>query len=257
MSRPPRIQFPGALYHVTSRGNRRQILYTDRRDYLIWLDLLAEVVEKHAVRVHGYCLMPNHFHLIIETPLANLSASMHSLNARYCQHFNKRHGACGHVLQGRFHAILVEFNKQLLAVSRYVSLNPVRARLVQTASDWPWSNHRHFLAPEFAPPWLQTEWMLSQFGEPNSHERIVRYERFVMAGIGKPNPLQFDDRMQNANREQALALHEYAERYPNRTEAIAQALRSGAYSRQQICEYFGVSSRTVSRALTAFPADKG
>jgi REP element-mobilizing transposase RayT len=253
MSRSPRIQFPGALYHVTSRGIRRTDIFLDRRDFLIWLDILAQTVAKHSIKIHGYCLMPNHFHLLLETPFANLSLAMQMLNARYCQHFNKRHGTSGHVIQGRFHAVLIEFNRQLLAVSRYVSLNPVRAKLTQTPSEWQWSNHRHFLKPETAPAWLETDWLLSQFGNKGSPERIGRYEAFVMAGMGMPNPLQFEGQLPNLKRAHALTLQEYADKYPNRTEAMARAFQSTAHTRRQVGEFFGVSPRTISRAIIEFP----
>ncbi|MGW8389669.1 REP-associated tyrosine transposase [Pseudoduganella sp. HUAS MS19] len=253
MSRPSRIQFQGALYHVTSRGNRRANIFLDHRDFLIWLDILAQVVKKHHIKIHGYCLMPNHFHIIIQTPEANLSQAMQMLNARYCQHFNKRHGTSGHVIQGRFHSILIEFNLQLLAVSRYVSLNPVRARLVANPSDWPWSNHRYFLTPESAPEWLETDWILGQFAQKGIASNKSKYEDFVLAGIGMPNPIQFHGQIPNTRREHALSLQEYADKYPNRTEAIARAHQSTAYTRQQIGEFFGVSPRTISRSIIAFP----
>jgi putative transposase len=247
MSRPPRIQFHGACYHITSRGNRRAPIYLDHRDHLIWLDILAETVEKHGIKVHGYCLMPNHFHLLIITPHANLSEAMHMLNSLYCQHFNKRHGSTGHVIQGRFHARLIESNEQLLAAARYISLNPVRARLTLTPADWPWSHHRHFLNPAAAPKWLETSWLLEQFGNLDKGEGSARYEAFVQAGVGKPNPL----------REHAPPLDYFLTNYPDRDEAMARALHSTAYTRQEIAEHFGVSSKTVSRALVRYPSADG
>ncbi|WP_028103386.1 REP-associated tyrosine transposase [Pseudoduganella violaceinigra] len=257
MNRPTRIQFPSATYHVTSRGNRRAPIYLDRRDFLIWLDLLAGTVEKHAVKVHGYCLMPNHYHLLIETPNANLSKAIHMLNARYCQHFNKRHHVSGHVIQGRFHAILIKSDRQLQAVSRYMNLNPLRARLVRNPSEWPWSSYPAYLAPENAPNWLETERVLSEFGDIADSTRSSSYQSFVLAGLGAPNPLRFHGQRPNARREQALSLQEYAEEYADRTEAMARALQSTAYTRQEIAEFFGVSTRTISRAATIFPAADG
>jgi len=257
MSRPPRIEFPGALYHVTSRGNRRANIFLDQRDFHIWIDILAETVEKHSIKVYGYCLMPYHYHLLIETPNANLSAAMHSLNARYCQHFNKRHGTSGHVIQGRFHAVLIKFDQQLLTVSRYLSLYPVRAKLTSNPADWPWSNHRYMLAPETAPSWLDTKWILAQFESTSAKEQIGRYEAFVMAGIGMPNPLQFHGQTPKPNKEGSLSLQEYADKYPNRTEAIARAFQSTAYTRQQIGEFFEVCPRTISRAIITFPEIEG
>jgi len=252
MSRAPRDFFPGAIHHVTSRGNRRAAIYHDRRDHFIWLDTLAETVEKHELKVHAYCLMPNHYHLLIETVHANLSESMHQLNAIYCQHFNRRHGLTGHVIQGRFHAVPVTKDRQLLAVARYVSLNPVRAKLVADPADWPWSSHRHYLFPDEAPDWLETNWLLSQFGTGDLSQRIAAYAKFVANGIGMPNPLKLHAERPNPFRERAQPLITYATAYPDRNEAMAKAYQSTAYTRQEIAEHFGVSARTVARAINKF-----
>jgi REP element-mobilizing transposase RayT len=254
MSRPPRIIFPGAIYHVTSRGNRRAAIYHDPRDHLIWLDKLGETVEKHEFKVHAYCLMPNHYHLLLETVHANLSEGMHMLNSSYCQHFNQRHGLNGHVIQGRFHAVGVGKEKQLLAAARYISLNPVRAKLANDPKDWLWSSHRYYLQPEIAPAWLETDWLLSQFGHGDISERIAAYEKFVAAGVGMPNPLSFHSERTNFARKAIHPLITYAVLYPNRDEAMARAHQSRAYTRQQIAEHFGVSIKTVSRAIQCFPA---
>lgn len=249
MSRPPRIVFPGAIYHVTSRGNRRASIYHDQRDHLIWLDRLGETVEKHEFQVHAYCMMPNHFHLLLETVHANLSDGMHMLNATYCQHFNQRHGLTGHVIQGRFHALSVGKERYLLAAARYISLNPVRAKLVSDPKDWEWGSHRYYLQPETAPVWLETDWLLSQFGNGDLRERVAAYEKFVAAGIGMPNPLNFHSERTNLARERVQPLTTYAALYPNRDEAMARAHQSNAYTRQQIADHFGVSIKTVSRAI--------
>lgn len=247
MSRPPRTNFHGAHYHITSRGNRRAPIFLDQRDHFIWLEKLAATAEKHHIRIYGYCLMPNHYHLLIETPEANLSEAMHMLNAQYCQHFNKRHGSSGHVIQGRFHAVLIKSNEQLLEVARYISLNPVRAGLVTEPAAWDWSHHRHILKPSNAPEWLQTEWILSLFDGAKS------YEEFVLAGIGKRNPLKLYRQLPDPRREKALPLEQYQQTYTDRNEAMARAIRSAAYTREEIAECFGVSTKTVSRALARFP----
>ncbi|KQZ43477.1 transposase [Duganella sp. Root1480D1] len=257
MSRAPRTIFPGAIYHVTSRGNRRAPIYHDQRDHLIWLDTLAETVEKHAFRIFAYCLMPNHFHLLLQTIHPNLSDGIHMLNATYCQHFNQRHGLTGHVIQGRFHAVNVDKNSQLLAVARYVSLNPVRARLAQDAADWPWSSHRHYLDPSGAPGWLETHWLLSLFGNGELGGRIAAYKKFVAAGIGLPDPLAFHTERPSPDRENAISLYAYAEQYTERDEAMARAFQSTAYTRQEIADHFGVSIKTVSRAIQAFAGENG
>ena len=142
MARPLRLEYSGALHHVTSRGNGQAAIYLgdeDRRDFL---RLLGGVVEQARWRCHAYCLMDNHYHLLIETPEANLSKGMRQLNGPYTQRFNRRQGRVGHVFQGRFKSILVERDAHLLEVARYVVLNPVRAGMVRSVKDWPWSSYR-------------------------------------------------------------------------------------------------------------------
>ena len=251
MSRPPRIQFPGAIYHVTSRGNRRAPIYHDTRDHLIWLDTMADTVREHQFKIHAYCLMPNHYHLLLRTIHANLSEGMHQLNASYCQHHNHRHKLTGHVLQGRFHAVLIEGDKQLLAVARYISLNPTRAKLVVDPADWLWSSHRHFLNPQFAPDWLETEWLLNQFGKGELPQQIAAYKKFVDAGAGQLAPLP-PKRFARYIHEKTQPLITFAVRFHNREEAMARAHQSGAYTREEIADHFGVSIRTVSRAIQSF-----
>jgi REP element-mobilizing transposase RayT len=252
MSRPPRPQLPGAIYHVTARGNRRAPIYHDTRDHLIWLDTLADTVREHELKVHAYCMMPNHFHLLLRTVHANLSEGMHMLNANYCQHFNKRHRLTGHVLQGRFHAVQIADEKQLLAVARYICLNPVRAKLVHDPASWGWSSHRHFLNPEDAPEWLETEWLLNQFGTAELTQKIAAYQQFVDAGIGLQSPNKIGKEKPRLVQEKAKPLVTYAARFPDRNEAMFHAHSSGAYTRQEIADHFGVSIRTVSRAIQNF-----
>ena len=132
MARPLRIEFPGALYHVTSRGNARQRVFRDDEDREMFLATLAWVVERFGWRCHAYCLMDNHIHLLIETPQPNLSRGMRQLNGVYTQPFNRRHRKVGHLFQGRFKAVLVEKERYLLELARYIVLNPVRAKMVKT-----------------------------------------------------------------------------------------------------------------------------
>lgn len=154
MTRPLRIDFPDALYHVTSRGDRREPIFVDDADRLAFLDVLELGCERFEAEVHAYCLMGNHYHVVVATPQGNLSALMRHLNGVYTQRFNRRHGKVGHVFQGRFKAILVDRDAYLLAVCRYVDLNPVRARMVAAPGDWPWSSYRALTGAAAAPPWL-------------------------------------------------------------------------------------------------------
>ncbi len=184
MARSLRIEYPGALYHLTARGNRREAIYLDDADRHAFLEILGDVIEHFGWLCHGYCLMDNHYHLLIETPEANLSRGMRQLNGVYTQRFNRSHGRVGHVFQGRYKAILVERDAYLLELARYLVLNPVRAGLCKRAEDWPWSSYRATadLAP--APDWLSTEWLRDCFGARRGKEA---YRRFVAAGMTDRN----------------------------------------------------------------------
>lgn len=144
MTRPLRLEFPGALYHVTSRGDRRGTIYLDDTDRLAWQEVLALVCERYHFVVHSFCQMSNHYHLLVETVEANLSQGMRQLNGVYTQHFNRRHKLVGHVLQGRYKAILVQKENYLLELARYIVLNPVRAHMVASPDDCYWSSHPMF-----------------------------------------------------------------------------------------------------------------
>lgn len=141
MSRPIRIQYPGALYHITSRGNARSKIFLNNMDYQSFLTVFSEVIKRYNWIVYAYCLMPNHYHILIETPDANLSSGMRQLNGVYTQKFNFRNKRVGHVFQGRYKAILVEKEKYLGELLRYIALNPVKAKLVNNPSHWQWSSY--------------------------------------------------------------------------------------------------------------------
>lgn len=139
MSRPIRLEFEGALYHVSSRGDRREDIYESDGDRNAFLGLLGNICERVNWVCHAYCLMSNHYHLLIETPDANLSRGMRNLNGKYTQLFNRAHHRVGHVFQGRYKAIIVDADTYLMELARYVVLNPVRAFMVDRPEDWPWS----------------------------------------------------------------------------------------------------------------------
>ncbi|MEP6471659.1 MAG: transposase [Acidobacteriota bacterium] len=190
MSRPLRLEFPGALYHVTSRGHERGTIFRDAHDRRHFLNLLASVVLDQAWLLHSYCLMGNHYHLLIETARATLSRGMHSLNARYSQHFNQRHERAGHVLEGRFKAILIQKEAHLLEIHRYIVLNPVRAGIVDRPEDWPWSNYRATSGTIAYPPWLEVGSTLALFSAFGSGATGA-YVRFVAQGRVRPSsPLE-------------------------------------------------------------------
>ena len=187
MARPLRIEFPGAVYHVTSRGNAKQAIFVDDRDRGRFLDVLSTVVNRFNWHCHAYCLMGNHYHLVIETLDANLSKGMRELNGVYTQGFNQRYKRVGHLLQGRYKAILVEKDNYLLSLCRYVVLNPVAVGLIRRPEQWRWSSYGAAIGLVKRPSFLTIDWVLSQFGG-RKRVAIERYKRFVMEGIGKESP---------------------------------------------------------------------
>jgi putative transposase len=187
MARPLRIEFPGALYHVTTRGNARQDIFVDDEDRQRFLGGLTRVVSRFHLLVHAYCLMDNHFHLVVETPEANLSHAMRQLNGVYTQAFNRRHDRVGHVLQGRFKAILVERESYLLELCRYVVLNPVRAKVTRKPATYPWSSYCATAGLVPPPACLTIDWVLSQFGKQRQPAQ-QKYRAFVAEGIGQDSP---------------------------------------------------------------------
>lgn len=182
MTRPIRIEFSGAFHHVTSRGDRRENIYEDDEDRVQFLGVLKRVVEDFNWVCHAYCLMTNHYHLVIETPDANLSKGMRQLNGVYTQTSNRRHGRTGHLFQGRYKAILVDGESYLLELTRYVVLNPVRAGMVPSPGDWVWSSYRAMTGEAPAPSWLATDGLLAQFST-HRNTAIKRYREFVTQGI--------------------------------------------------------------------------
>jgi REP element-mobilizing transposase RayT len=186
MTRPLRIEYPGALYHVTARGDGREAIYLNDADREDFLSVLGSVVRRFNWRSHAYCLMGNHYHLLLETPEPNLSQGIRQLNGVYTQRFNRRHHRVGHVLQGRFKAILVEKDTYLLELARYIVLKPVRAKMVRKPQSYLWSSYRATVGLESAPDYLTTDWVLSQFGRAKGRAQR-RYAEFVTAGIGLPS----------------------------------------------------------------------
>jgi REP-associated tyrosine transposase len=182
MARPLRIEYDGALYHLTSRGNDRKAIFRDNSDRELFLNTLARVTERYHWICHGYCLMNNHYHLVIETPDGNLSKGMRQLNGVYTQAFNQRHHRVGHIFQGRFKAILVQKDSHFLEVCRYVVLNPVRAKAVSHPRQWKWSSYRATTGTVPAHVCLTVDEILSHFGQRKASAQQW-YGEFVQAGI--------------------------------------------------------------------------
>ena len=184
MARPLRIEYPGAVYHITSRGNERKAIYKDDHDREGFLSTLQRANNRYNWICHSYRLMDNHYHLLIETPDGNLSIGMRQLNGVYTQFFNNRHRRTGHLFQGRYKAILIQKDSHLLEACRYIVLNPVRARTVGQPEDWKWSSYRATVGKEQPHPYLTTDWILGQFSGKRG-EAEKEYRQFVQEGIGK------------------------------------------------------------------------
>lgn len=187
MSRPLRIEFPGACYHITARGNFGQALFTDIEDAQKFLDLLIIEVGQHHWLCHSYCLVGDHYHLVIETPEPNLGRGMGRLNMRYSQWFGRRHQRSGHLFQGRYKAILFEKDRHLVEICRHVVNNPVRLDLVNRVDLWRWSSYRALASDDAWADWLTTEFVLSAFG-PDLDEAQAAWRTYVEEATDTPSP---------------------------------------------------------------------
>ena len=273
MARPLRLEYPGALYHVTARGDRRDWIVLDDGDRRAFVERLGRAVERYNWTLYAYCLMGNHYHLLVGTPDANLSRGMQWLNGVYTQSFNRRHGRVGHVFQGRYKAILVEREAYLLELCRYIDLNPVRAGLVANAEEWPWGSHRATRCLETAPSWLAIKEVLALFGTGDTLSRASAYAEFVRQGVTMRSPWealtdqmflgsesfieQHRDRIpENLEevsgrpaRPPAPSLEYLSHQYP-RDKAIALAWASGGYTLKAIGDFFGLHYSRVSRIVS-------
>jgi putative transposase len=276
MVRPLRIEFPGAVYHVTARGNARRKIFEDDADRGEFLSVLEQTIARFNWLLHAYCLMGNHYHLMIETTEANLSAGMRQLNGIYTQRFNRRHHRVGHVFQGRFKAIVVDRDSYLLELCRYVVLNPVRARMVGRAQDYQWSSYRATAGLSPAPGYLTCDWILGQFGRHQSAAQ-KRYRAFVAEGIKAPSPWKGLEAqvilgsaafiaklkrprhgLREMRREQrflgrpslgGILTVKVLNGRPQRNRAIVEAAMRHGYSQAAIAAYLGLHYSSVSKVI--------
>ena len=178
MTRPLRVEYPGAYYHVFSRGNGGEKIFRSIRDREKFFEYLEKTVERFSIIIHTYCLMANHYHLLIETLQPNLSVAIQWLNVSYAGYFNRKWGRRGHLFQGRFKAILIDADEYLKQLTRYIHLNPIRARRTKILEEYIWSSYPAFIGKIKPPEWLETRWLLAQFGRKNK-EAIRNYKDFV------------------------------------------------------------------------------
>ena len=270
MARPLRIEFEGALYHVMARGNARADIFLEDGDRQVFIENLGRVCGRFQWRVWAWCLMDNHYHLLVETMEPTLSKGMREVNGVYTQAFNRRHGRVGHVLQGRYKAELVDKDSYLLELSRYVVLNPVRAGMMESAAEWPWSSYRSVMGKAPAPEWLAVDDTLALFHHQRGPARRA-YARFVAEGVGAPDPTEdmpragfiggekFVEQIFNRIEAQDMSpeiprkarpvpsLAAIEKRSGSRNKAIRAAYSATAYSLTEIARYFGVHLSTASR----------
>ena len=176
MARPLRIEYPGAFYHVTSRGNEQKDVFRSRRDREQFLSYLQSATERYGAAIHAYCLMSNHYHLLLETPEGNLSQIMRHINGAYTTYFNVKRKRAGHLFQGRYKAIIVDADAYAAGLSKYIHLNPVKAGIVTKPEEYEWSSYRNYIDFVKTPEWLKTGFILGCF---SSKDVSKKYRQFV------------------------------------------------------------------------------
>ena len=283
MARPLRIEFPGAVYHVTSRGDRREPIFVDDEDRQALLGVVAQAMQRFDAEVLAHCLMGNHYHFVLHTRRANLSLLMRHLNGVYTQRFNLRHRKVGHLFQGRFKAILVDRESYLLEVRRYVELNPVRAAMVASAADWSWSSYRAHVGMAPTPVWLDTDGLHAYLlghevrGLADARRAARRYADLVAAA---PDTRLWDkvlrqqiylgdeafvERMQalaepqrtssrevpTAQRRSPATLADWLDTCASRDEALLHAHVQSGISMTELARSLGLSVSRVSRLIAA------
>jgi len=188
MSRPLRISYPGALYHITARGNEKNLIYREKEDYRKFLKILSDLPKRFSIVIYGYVLMGNHYHLLIETHKGNITKVMHYLNTVYTGYFNRKYHRVGHLFQGRYQGLLIEKDRYLLSVSRYIHLNPVRALMVKRPEEFNWSSYLQYIGKREREKWLNCNWILRRYSKDELKARRS-YQAFVEEGLTlKKNP---------------------------------------------------------------------
>lgn len=279
MARPLRIAYPGAVYHITGRGNEKKTVFRDDQDRKTFLDILHQVNKRYNWICHTYCLMRNHYHLLIETPDGNISIGMRQLNGVYTQAFNKRHNRVGHLFQGRYKAILLQKDSHLLEVCRYAVLNPVRARLVERPGQWKWDSYQATAGKAIAHPCLKTDWVLSHFGSKrDSAEK--GYRKFINEKISSESIFKDVQAQSILGEEKFVAtLKRYIKGYKDvseipktqryvdrpkletifdtrilhdrdkRNKKIVEAVEKHGYKQREIAEYLRMHFTSISRII--------
>jgi REP element-mobilizing transposase RayT len=276
MGRPLRLEFEGAFYHIVSRGNAKQAIFLADDDRRLFLGTLGRVTKRHNWILHAYCLMENHFHLLVETPDGNLSRGMHNLNGIYCRAYNSRHNRVGHLFQGRFHAALIDQDEYFQVVARYIALNPVRAKMVDDPLDYMWSSYRDTIGARIAPIFLTTESILRSFSDDETRARNL-YREFVLGGLNEESDRSLEnrsilgsrdflDRLEKmlapkrtireirrkdryANRPQLSSFLDRNAHPEERNKRIFAAFQEFGYKQKEIADYLCLAPSTVSEII--------
>lgn len=279
MARPLRIEYAGAVYHITARGNERKPVFKVDQDRINFLNTLQHVNKRYNWICHAYCLMDNHYHLLIETPDGNLASGMRQLNGVYTQLFNKLHGRTGHLFQGRYKAILIQKDSHLLEVCRYVVLNPIRAKMAAAPGAWKWSSYRATSGREARHPCLTIDWVLGQFSGKRGKAES-EYKQFVQWGIGKTiwtevrgqvilGEEEFAEKMaEHLKKHQDVPEIPRSQRYANRPalhklfsavvlkdkakrdRKIAEAVEKHGYTQRAIADHLDMHYSSISQILS-------
>lgn len=275
MARRPRLQFPGAVYHVVSRGNRKSMIVDDDDDRCQFMDTLGSAVRIHRVRVYACCLMGSHYHALLDTPDQNLSDFMRTLNTDYSKAFNRRHQRVGHTFEQRFTSRVVQREKYLRRVARYIALNPVKARICADAAEWQWSTHRATAGLEDPPNWVYLDWLRWAFRAPTISTAQHSYREYVRDPTGltwsfEPTPALGTARFKNAVADALERRGQHREAMECRRSArpslervfawdagicdsrdplILVARETHGYRQSEIARFLGVTPSTVSKAL--------
>ena len=249
MSRPLRIEYAGAWYHVMNRGRRGEKTYTTSGDYEVFIRVLQETVEMLNLKVAAYCLMPNHYHLLLHTPDGNISRCMRHINGVYTQRFNRSHKKDGQLFRGRYKAVVVDNDSYLLEVLRYIHKNPLRAGIVKDAGDFAWSSHKGYVSRAKKWDWLYKDYLLAMFSQESSLARKA-YTEFIK----QEEPEKIEGFYSKKNLPSILGGAEFKEWIKNKfkdlrftretPESKALALDSDTV-KEVVCQIFGVETEIL------------
>jgi putative transposase len=244
MGRPLRVEFPGALYHITSRGNEKKNIFRDHSDQTRFSAILQDYHDRFGILIHCFVLMNNHYHIVMETPQGNLLKAMHGINSTYTGYFNRKYDRVGHLFQGRYKGILIDRESYLLEVSRYVHLNPVRAKMVEMPEEYEWSSYGGYISEVRQLRWVEYSWILSNFGTYRN-KAMAKYREFVEEVIDKgvQNPFK------NVYGQVILGGEKFRERI--RALIRSQPLGEGIVDRKRFRSFVNVDEliRAVAKAF--------